>query len=148
MRGVTSVVKESLDRADAWVGRLRVVGIQRGGSDVDPPGDERQLESSSGREDFADRSSSSNLDDDDDGDMSTMRTPSSSSLALSSIPSTPYSLPGTPAPGPIDAPSPGVVTGIAGLSLGLAGRPGEVGIDVRKTMERGKGRGEEMDVDD
>ncbi|KAF8644887.1 hypothetical protein AX16_008216 [Volvariella volvacea WC 439] len=30
MRGVTGVVKESLDRADAWVGRLRTVGIQRG----------------------------------------------------------------------------------------------------------------------
>ncbi|KAF9472445.1 Opi1-domain-containing protein [Pholiota conissans] len=30
MRNVTSVVKESLDRADAWVGRLRTVGIQRG----------------------------------------------------------------------------------------------------------------------
>ncbi|TFK51944.1 Opi1-domain-containing protein, partial [Heliocybe sulcata] len=31
MRGVTGVVKESLDRADAWVERLRVVGIQRQG---------------------------------------------------------------------------------------------------------------------
>ncbi|KAA1468965.1 Opi1-domain-containing protein [Dentipellis sp. KUC8613] len=30
MRGVTSVVKDSLDRADAWVDRLRVVGLQRG----------------------------------------------------------------------------------------------------------------------
>ncbi|EIW78813.1 Opi1-domain-containing protein [Coniophora puteana RWD-64-598 SS2] len=30
MRGVTPVMKESLDRADAWVERLRVVGIQRG----------------------------------------------------------------------------------------------------------------------
>jgi len=29
MRGVTSVVKDSLDRADAWVERLRVVGLQR-----------------------------------------------------------------------------------------------------------------------
>lgn len=29
MRGVTGVVKESLDRADAWVERLRVVGLQR-----------------------------------------------------------------------------------------------------------------------
>ncbi|ETW79146.1 hypothetical protein HETIRDRAFT_445866 [Heterobasidion irregulare TC 32-1] len=31
MRGVTGVVKDSLDRADAWVERLRVVGIQRQG---------------------------------------------------------------------------------------------------------------------
>ena len=30
MRGVTGVVKDSLDRADAWVERLRIVGIQRG----------------------------------------------------------------------------------------------------------------------
>ncbi|CAK5283746.1 unnamed protein product [Mycena citricolor] len=30
MRGVTTVVSESLDRADAWVDRLRTVGIQRG----------------------------------------------------------------------------------------------------------------------
>ncbi|KAJ6621543.1 transcription factor Opi1-domain-containing protein [Mycena sp. CBHHK59/15] len=30
MRGVTAVVGESLDRADAWVDRLRTVGIQRG----------------------------------------------------------------------------------------------------------------------
>jgi len=29
MRGVTGVVKESLDRAEAWVERLRVIGIQR-----------------------------------------------------------------------------------------------------------------------
>ncbi|KAF7430633.1 hypothetical protein PC9H_006342 [Pleurotus ostreatus] len=31
MRGVTGVLKDSLDRADAWVGRLRAVGIQRNG---------------------------------------------------------------------------------------------------------------------
>lgn len=31
MRGVTGVVKDSLDRADAWVERLRVVGLQRQG---------------------------------------------------------------------------------------------------------------------
>ncbi|KAF8344495.1 transcription factor Opi1-domain-containing protein [Amanita rubescens] len=29
MRGVTGVMKDSLDRADAWVNRLRTVGIQR-----------------------------------------------------------------------------------------------------------------------
>ncbi|KZP11084.1 Opi1-domain-containing protein [Athelia psychrophila] len=29
MRGVTAVVRESLDRADAWVERLRIVGVQR-----------------------------------------------------------------------------------------------------------------------
>lgn len=30
MRGVTGVVKDSLDRADAWVGRLKYVGVHRG----------------------------------------------------------------------------------------------------------------------
>jgi len=29
MRGVTGVVKESLDRADSWVERLRIIGVQR-----------------------------------------------------------------------------------------------------------------------
>lgn len=37
MRGVTGVVKDSLDRAEVWVDRLRVVGIQRGEQDVDEP---------------------------------------------------------------------------------------------------------------
>ncbi|KAG8748424.1 hypothetical protein FRC10_005971 [Ceratobasidium sp. 414] len=37
MRGVTGVVKESLDRAEVWVDRLRVVGIQRGEQGVDEP---------------------------------------------------------------------------------------------------------------
>ncbi|KIL58787.1 hypothetical protein M378DRAFT_170151 [Amanita muscaria Koide BX008] len=38
MRGVTGVMKDSLDRADAWVNRLRTVGIQR---DAIPEEDER-----------------------------------------------------------------------------------------------------------
>jgi len=40
MRGVTGVVKDSLDRADAWVERLRVIGLQRNAaadSDTMPP---------------------------------------------------------------------------------------------------------------
>lgn len=35
MRGVTGVVKESLERADTWVERLRAVGIQRGPNGVE-----------------------------------------------------------------------------------------------------------------
>ncbi|CAE6425993.1 unnamed protein product [Rhizoctonia solani] len=35
MRGVTGVVKDSLDRAEVWVDRLRVVGLQRGEQDTD-----------------------------------------------------------------------------------------------------------------
>lgn len=39
MRGVTGVVGDSLDRADAWVGRLRAVGLQRNqSSDIEIPG--------------------------------------------------------------------------------------------------------------
>ncbi|KAJ7065513.1 Opi1-domain-containing protein [Mycena amicta] len=38
MRGVTAVVGESLDRADAWVDRLRTVGIQRGMDGLALPG--------------------------------------------------------------------------------------------------------------
>jgi hypothetical protein len=40
MRGVTGVVKDSLDRADAWVERLRVIGLQRNAAadrDAIPP---------------------------------------------------------------------------------------------------------------
>ncbi|KAL5633221.1 hypothetical protein ACGC1H_003652 [Rhizoctonia solani] len=37
MRGVTGVVKDSLDRAEVWVDRLRVVGLQRGEQDTDEP---------------------------------------------------------------------------------------------------------------
>ncbi|KAJ3564436.1 hypothetical protein NP233_g8296 [Leucocoprinus birnbaumii] len=41
MRNVTGVVKDSLDRADAWVNRLRMVGVQRGNSNSqDTPHDE------------------------------------------------------------------------------------------------------------
>ncbi|KAI9457163.1 transcription factor Opi1-domain-containing protein, partial [Boletus coccyginus] len=39
MRGVTSVVKESLDRADAWVERLRIIGVQRQQPAPDEPSD-------------------------------------------------------------------------------------------------------------
>jgi hypothetical protein len=39
MRGVTGVVKDSLDRADAWVERLRVIGLQRNAvADTDSSG--------------------------------------------------------------------------------------------------------------
>ncbi|KAG7443384.1 Opi1-domain-containing protein [Guyanagaster necrorhizus] len=41
MRGVTGVVKDSLDRADAWVGRLRTVGI-RGASEGEETDAERE----------------------------------------------------------------------------------------------------------
>ncbi|KAF8549868.1 Opi1-domain-containing protein [Imleria badia] len=45
MRGVTGVVKESLDRADAWVERLRIIGLQRQQSVSDEPFDPTPLPS-------------------------------------------------------------------------------------------------------
>lgn len=84
MRGVTGVVKDSLDRADAWVERLRVVGLQR-----QQPHDDS--------EPFAPASSSfaqHRRQDSIPGLSSTPSTP------FSSIPSTPaanYSAPATPA---------------------------------------------------
>ncbi|KAG6907647.1 hypothetical protein DXG01_008097 [Tephrocybe rancida] len=47
MRGVTGVVKDSLDRADAWVGRFRTVGLQRGErteGTASPPSHDRQMD--------------------------------------------------------------------------------------------------------
>jgi hypothetical protein len=38
MRGMTAVVKDSLDRADAWVERLKRVGVQRGDGEPDASG--------------------------------------------------------------------------------------------------------------
>ncbi|KAF7794470.1 hypothetical protein EIP86_005604 [Pleurotus ostreatoroseus] len=37
LRAVTTVFKESLDKADAWVERLRIVGLQRQNSAMTPP---------------------------------------------------------------------------------------------------------------
>ncbi|KAG8763626.1 hypothetical protein FRC11_014967 [Ceratobasidium sp. 423] len=48
MRGVTGVVKDSLDRAEVWVDRLRVVGLQRGEDTDEPMGPPPPPESSSG----------------------------------------------------------------------------------------------------
>ncbi|KAI6110825.1 transcription factor Opi1-domain-containing protein [Pisolithus croceorrhizus] len=95
VRGVTGVVKESLDRADAWVERLRIVGLQR---QQDPQDTQEQLEYPS---------SFSSLS----GSMSASVSVGSSSLmdhrqslpGLSSTPSTPaqastpFSVPSTPA---------------------------------------------------
>ncbi|KAJ3511069.1 hypothetical protein NLJ89_g4307 [Agrocybe chaxingu] len=44
MRNVTGVVKESLDKADAWVGRLRTVGIQRGAQEGEDDADGSELD--------------------------------------------------------------------------------------------------------
>lgn len=85
MRGVTSVVKDSLDRADAWVERLRVVGLQR----QQPHDDSEPFDPASSP--FAQHRRQNSIP----GLSSTSSTP------FSSIPSTPaanYSAPATPAP--------------------------------------------------
>ncbi|KAG2357263.1 transcription factor Opi1-domain-containing protein [Suillus spraguei] len=84
MRGVTGVVKDSLDRADAWVERLRIVGLQRQQlhDDSEPSDPASSLFAQHRREDSI------------PGLSSTCSTP------FSSIPSTPaanYSAPATPA---------------------------------------------------
>jgi hypothetical protein len=161
MRGVTGVVKDSLDRADAWVERLRVVGLQRNSSDGVGVGNGRSVQDSDGhgwvkeeapKYDWHQRAGP---EGDENADALRTRSHSYSSSTLSSmssVPSTPYSAPGTPAPGPLDVPSPVVVTGIAGLSLGMVANGGEFGVDARRSTPQHKGRqGEdvvEMEIDE
>ncbi|KAF8225743.1 Opi1-domain-containing protein [Tricholoma matsutake] len=101
VRGVTGVVKDSLDRADAWVGRLRTVGIQRPSSqegaaaeDGDPPssnasafGDETdpEIESTQNGGHRRVNSIASSFDDSDAGTSFS----GSSYVGGSSVPSTP-----------------------------------------------------------
>ncbi|KAG5640409.1 hypothetical protein DXG03_008775 [Asterophora parasitica] len=102
MRGVTGVVKDSLDRADAWVGRFRTVGLQRGERQADPDsgppsgtdgdmdmeGSEFELEFTRMRHRRG--ASSGSLFDDRDGMPSPFSGSSSySSYAGGSVPSTP-----------------------------------------------------------
>ncbi|GAW03020.1 Opi1-domain-containing protein [Lentinula edodes] len=47
MRGVTGVVRESLERADAWVERLKTIGVQRGDGSSNPQADSDRPTSSS-----------------------------------------------------------------------------------------------------
>lgn len=117
MRGVTGVVKDSLDRADTWVGRLQTVGIQRRATDDDShlrPHPSNITTSTPDDEFPRGRRSTSRFDG--------LKLPSPSP---SSYPSTPYSsyssfgghtssVPGTPAPG---AQSPGLGLGLGGMCL-------------------------------
>ncbi|KAF9464914.1 transcription factor Opi1-domain-containing protein [Collybia nuda] len=102
MRGVTGVMKDSLDRAEAWVSRLRTVGIQRGGGQeaedlpLPPPG-RHSRGNSDGDLEFGNAlrhrrgASSSSQFDDNDGMPSPYSGASSYSSYTggSSIPSTP-----------------------------------------------------------
>ncbi|KAI6014026.1 transcription factor Opi1-domain-containing protein [Pisolithus microcarpus] len=95
VRGVTGVVKESLDRADAWVERLRIVGLQR---QQDPQDTQEQLEylsslsSLSGSTSASVSIGSSSLMDHRQSLPGLSSTPSTPAQA-----STPFSVPSTPA---------------------------------------------------
>ncbi|KAG6333802.1 hypothetical protein ID866_5287 [Astraeus odoratus] len=100
MRGVTGVVKESLDRADAWVERLRIIGLQRQHDSQDaqepfeypfPPTSPHQ--SSSSISTIASTSLTSSFTDYRYPLPGLSSTPSTPAQA-----STPFSLPSTPAP--------------------------------------------------
>ncbi|KAJ7247311.1 transcription factor Opi1-domain-containing protein [Mycena rebaudengoi] len=102
MRGVTAVVGDSLDRADAWVDRLRTVGIQRGMDGLAlPEGGMPMSPQTWGGEESGARSAGSL------GGTSGMGTPGSMGLRVGSS-----SMPPTPGG---DAPSPGF--GLGGMSL-------------------------------
>lgn len=106
MRGVTGIVKDSLDRAETWVGRLRVVGLQSSSDvseDVDSTFEVREKEE--GGYDTPSSISTNSLH--------------STTLSTSTTTSE-WSLPSTPGE-PTDAASLGagaVVNGIGELSLG------------------------------
>ncbi|KAJ7230239.1 transcription factor Opi1-domain-containing protein [Mycena pura] len=105
MRGVTAVVGESLDRADAWVDRFRTVGIQRGMDGLALPGggggEARERERWGAGATPAWRSTSTSVSGAD--------TPGAASSR------------GAPSPGYVGAPSPGYADGEApspGFGLG------------------------------
>ncbi|KAF7317531.1 hypothetical protein MKEN_00839900 [Mycena kentingensis (nom. inval.)] len=105
MRGVTAVVGESLDRADAWVDRLRTVGIQRGMDGLALPGAPGPGEHSP-REMWSGSASP--------------RTGNASARLGSGTMS------GTMSPGSyVGAPSPGIGPGMGAMSLGEGEREGE-----------------------
>ncbi|KAI6044404.1 transcription factor Opi1-domain-containing protein [Pisolithus marmoratus] len=85
VRGVTGVVKESLDRADAWVERLRIIGLQRQQGPQDTP----ELEYLSGSTSASIKSSHTDHRRSLPGLSSTPSTPAQAS--------TPFSVPSTPA---------------------------------------------------
>jgi hypothetical protein len=108
MRGVTGVMKDSLDRADAWVGRLRVVGLaqpeEQRVQGSHPEGDDLSRSAGHGR----------GKDDGDGEDEYGSRSYYSASSTFSSVPSTP----GPPSPGV------GAVMGLGGLNLDKRGGGG------------------------
>ncbi|KAF8694324.1 hypothetical protein AX14_002082 [Amanita brunnescens Koide BX004] len=85
MRGVTGVMKDSLDRADAWVNRLRTVGIQRNGPVEEPIPEERASKFRHHRR------SSSSYSAEDDRESTWGDYPSSPSMSVVSGTSTAYS---------------------------------------------------------
>ncbi|KAJ7766549.1 transcription factor Opi1-domain-containing protein [Mycena maculata] len=119
MRGVTAVVGDSLDRADAWVDRLRTVGIQRGMDGLALPDGSGAGGSAGGQ--WASWGST--------GASSTLGSPSPRE--------------GYASPTAYSAPSPGF--GLGGMSIGERGRYGTPGEDERERRdhleEREEGEG-------
>ncbi|KAF5393071.1 hypothetical protein D9757_001204 [Collybiopsis confluens] len=140
MHGVTGIVKDSLDRADAWVEKLKIVGIQRGNG----PSESQPVTSlDSGSDNHGLDLPPSALPDRDQDSDSALLSPLSMSLSLgrsrrgsignnlgSSVPSTPgfsgypglYQSSGnTPFYDthvlPVDAPSPEVGLGMRRMSI-------------------------------
>ncbi|KAK2459246.1 hypothetical protein APHAL10511_008723 [Amanita phalloides] len=70
MRGVTGVMKDSLDRADAWVNRLRTVGIQRNETGGEVIQGEAPRAPSPTRHHGRGSSSTTRVEDDREGDCS------------------------------------------------------------------------------
>ncbi|KAF7296418.1 hypothetical protein HMN09_01112100 [Mycena chlorophos] len=106
MRGVTAVVGESLDRADAWVDRLRTVGIQRGMDGLALPGPNAPGEHSP---------------------MEMWRGPGTGTGSAGTgtgTPSTRYGS-GATSPGVFSAPSPGTGLNMGLGQMSLASGPGE-----------------------
>ncbi|TFK66239.1 Opi1-domain-containing protein [Pluteus cervinus] len=126
MRGVTGVVKDSLDRADAWVGRLRTVGIQRGepeaganpATDIElaPPG---EFDFSSHRRGSLHSLHSLNSQY-DEHEMPSPYSGSSTtySYAGGSVPSTPGGGAYSPVYAGAASPPPGLGLGLSAMSLG------------------------------
>jgi transcriptional repressor OPI1 len=175
MRGVTGVVKDSLDRADAWVGRLRSVGVGGPveGQDIDA-GDiaDREMEGQEGegreREGGEGGEGGEGREEESGGLSRRSYSYYSTSSTLSSVPSTP----GPPSPGARGQGGAGFSVGgamgfgIGGLHLGkekdgdvegdgdvAGGGGGGGGKEVRAERERSEeeegeeGEGDRMDVD-
>jgi len=136
MRNVTGVMKDSLDRAEAWVGRLRTVGLQRDTTQVEDGDITSEFE-------FSQRGSQHEPDQEDI--PSSPFFSASSTVWGSSIPSTPAGDTFTPAyAAGGGAASPGVTLPIGAMSLSSRYETPRSGIlNLADEEEEEEGSGEE-----